>query len=905
MSKTTAHIISHSHWDREWYLPFEKHRYYLVKLMDDLLEKLENDPEYKSFHLDGQTIAVDDYLEIKPEKRELVEKYIKENRIIIGPWYILQDAFLTSAEANVRNLIIGMHDSEKIGSYSKLGYFPDTFGIYGQAPQMLQQAGISTATFGRGVKPTGFNNTVSDNVNFESPYSELEWQSPDGSSVLGILLANWYSNGNEIPASKEEAKKFWDQKLADAKKYASTPHLLFMNGCDHQPLQKDLPEAIRMAKELYPEVEFVHSNFEDYMEEVQKHLPENLQTVEGELRNQRTDGWSTLVNTASARIYLKQMNHLCQIKLERIAEPLSTFAYMLGEEYPEDYLRFAWKQLMQNHPHDSICGCSVDEVHEEMVTRFKKVDQMTDMIIQEQALKLVDKIDTSAPEGYENAKPLVILNSVGHQRHAVIEKLVDIERVYFRDMPVPLTKVPDYLKEKPLPELAIVNAAGETLPATITDAGVEFGYDLPDDAFRQPYFARKVKVVFATDQLPAFGYQTYYLVEKQSAIQEEWMIENDRVMENKYLRISIHDNGSFDIEHKQSGKSYYNVGGYENTSDIGNEYMFKMGVNEKPYTTSELEANIKVIENNTARAAIEITHQWEIPASAAAELEDLKDRLVWHTNRDVERSEEMTTLVLKTSLTLEKDAKGLAVKVTINNTAKDHRLRMLFPTGLQTNHHLAESAFEIVERPNKPEAEWTNPSFDHHQQTFASLSDGENGLTVATKGLHEYEILENETTLAVTVLRAVSELGDWGYFPTPEAQCLGEQTAELYIIPHEGDAIEARAYEQAYDFQTPAICIQTEEKSGSLPVNGSYMNWESDGLVFTSLKKGETQEDIFMRFYNPSNTDKSLSIDNPYAAHYYESNIIEEKLENVGESYTNLPVSKYKIITVAMEGAEK
>ncbi|CAM4129105.1 alpha-mannosidase [Lederbergia lenta] len=900
MSKTTAHIISHSHWDREWYLPFEKHRYYLVKLMDDLLEKLESDPEYKSFHLDGQTIAVDDYLEIKPEKRELLKKYIEENKIIIGPWYILQDAFLTSAEANVRNLIIGMHDAEKFGSFSKLGYFPDTFGVYGQAPQMLQQAGISTATFGRGVKPTGFNNMVSDSVNFESPFSELEWQSPDGSSVLGILLANWYSNGNEVPTSEEEAKQFWEQKLADARKYASTPHLLYMNGCDHQPLQKDLPEAIRMAKDLYPEIDFVHSNFADYMEAVQKNLPENLQTVQGELRNQRTDGWSTLVNTASARIYLKQMNHLCQIKLERLAEPLSTFAYMLGEEYPEDYLRFAWKQLMQNHPHDSICGCSVDEVHEEMVTRFKKVDQMTDMIIQEQIEKLTNKIEINAPAGYSHAKPLVVFNTVGHERHTVIEKVIDYERVYFRDMS--FTKIPDYLKGKVLPELAIVNASGEVQAASIEDAGVEFGYDLPDDAFRQPYFARKLKLTFATDKLPAMGYQTYFLVEKQEATEEVLMIKNDRVIENNHLKISVHSNGSYDIEHKGSGKTYYHVGGYENTSDIGNEYMFKKGTNEKPYTTSALKANIQILENNAARAMMEITHKWEIPVSAAAELEDMKDRLVWHRDREAGRSEKMTTLVLKTILTLGKESEGLAVKVTIDNTAKDHRLRVLYPTSLQTDHHLAESAFEIVQRPNKPEVEWENPSFDHHQQSFASLSDGEFGLTVATKGLHEYEVLEDQTTLAVTVLRSVSELGDWGYFPTPEAQCLGTQTAEWFVIPHEGNAIEAKVYEQAYDFQTPVVCRQAEIKAGSIPTNNSFINWNSDGLVFTSLKMGEKQDDIIMRFYNPADAEKYLSIESPHIADYYTSNIIEEKLDKVGETYANIPVSKYKIMTVAMEG---
>ena len=89
--KTTVHIISHSHWDREWYQSFEKHRMKLIELVDNILEKAENDPEFGGFFLDGQTIALDDYLEVRPEKREQVEKCVREGKIQTGPWYILQD----------------------------------------------------------------------------------------------------------------------------------------------------------------------------------------------------------------------------------------------------------------------------------------------------------------------------------------------------------------------------------------------------------------------------------------------------------------------------------------------------------------------------------------------------------------------------------------------------------------------------------------------------------------------------------------------------------------------------------------------------------------------------------------------------------------------------------------------
>src|SRR5699024_8490829 len=234
-----------------------------------------------------------------------------------------------------------------------------------------------------GVKPTGFNNTVIESDSFESPYSEMVWNSPDGSSVYGILFANWYCNGNEVPTNETEAKPYWTQRLEGLEKYASSPHMLLMNGCDHQPIQQDLSKAIDLANDMYPEINFKHSNFNDYIEALTNTLPDDLTEVNGELRSQKTDGWGTLVNTASARMYLKQMNRKVETMLEQVAEPLATFAHLSGHQYDHDIFEYAWKTLMQNHPHDSICGCSVDEVHRENVSRFEKAEAVAKSIIDE------------------------------------------------------------------------------------------------------------------------------------------------------------------------------------------------------------------------------------------------------------------------------------------------------------------------------------------------------------------------------------------------------------------------------------------------------------------------------------------------------------------------------------------
>ena len=131
MENVVVHIISHSHWDREWYLPFESHRMQLVELFDNLFDLFENDPEFKSFHLDGQTIVLDDYLEIRPENRDKVQRYIDEGKLKIGPFYILQDDYLISSEANVRNTLIGQAECAKWGKSTQIGSLPRYLWKYG------------------------------------------------------------------------------------------------------------------------------------------------------------------------------------------------------------------------------------------------------------------------------------------------------------------------------------------------------------------------------------------------------------------------------------------------------------------------------------------------------------------------------------------------------------------------------------------------------------------------------------------------------------------------------------------------------------------------------------------------------------------------------------------------------
>jgi alpha-mannosidase len=274
-----------------------------------------------------------------------------------------------------------------------------------------------------------------------------------------------------------------------------------------------------------------------------------------------------------------------------------------------------------------------------------------------------------------------------------------------------------------------------------------------------------------------------------------------------------------------------------------------------------------------------------IPVSADDQLTIEQNHLIWHKERESGRSREMTTIMLQSVVTLEKGMKGPIFKLTINNQATDHRLRVLFPTGLQTETHQADSIFEIVTRPNTPEKEWENPSFCHHQQRFSSLAGNEIGLTVATAGLQEYEILPSDGTIALTVLRATAELGDWGYFPTPEAQCLGIQTAEWQVISHESDVITSKAFVDAYQYKIPLQVTQTSVHKGTLPTDYKFMKWESEGLAWTSMKMAEERDDVMIRWFNPAPASKMLKASLQPEFISYKSQILEEQTHASSDQY--------------------
>jgi mannosylglycerate hydrolase len=393
---STLHLISHTHWDREWYLTFQQFRMKLVHLIDGLLEILENDPDYKYYLLDGQTIILEDYLQIRPEREAELTHLINNGRILIGPWYISPDEFLLSPESHVRNLLEGNRLCQKFGGKMAVGYLPDTFGHIGQLPQILLGFGIDSACTWRGLS--------------DQPL-ELAWHAPDGSTILLSYLRESYGNAANLSTNHPEKFIQEVQELSRSlAPHSVTGQILLMHGIDHMEPSKDLTKAIHAYQRKSHPDELHHSNLPLYVEAVRSQINAKeikLPAIAGELRSSKSS--PLLPNVLSTRIWLKQRNHECENQLIKWVEPLSAWVSVLNppptfsktEQSTHPFLaeqksiiRYAWKMLMQNHPHDSICGTSIDQVHKEMRTRFDQVDQISQELTVQNLELISDRINT-------------------------------------------------------------------------------------------------------------------------------------------------------------------------------------------------------------------------------------------------------------------------------------------------------------------------------------------------------------------------------------------------------------------------------------------------------------------------------------------------------------------------------
>jgi len=873
LPKHTIHVVSHSHWDREWYMPFERHRRRLVQLIDAVLEAFDSNPDFKHFHLDGQSIILADYLEIRPANEERLHAAIQAGELAVGPWYVQADEFLVSGEAAVRNLMHGLRVAEHFGDPLMVGYLPDAFGHISQMPQILQGFGIDTAVFGRGISK--WNEGADDEEESEARgfKSELLWRAPDGSDVLGIFLANWYNNAMAIPAKPSEAVEFVKKARDACRKYATTSHLLLMNGADHQPVQLNVPEAIAAADEGLSEDRVIHSSIAAHIEGVKADI-DRPQTKTGEMRHEHSDGWRTLANTLSNRLYEKRANWGCQTRLENWAEPFGAFAWLLGGADESDMLRHAWKLLLHNHPHDSICGCSTDVVHREMDVRFLKCQQIADEVMRDACQAIADGVDTSAAP--EDAAAIVVFNPLNVAQEEMVVAQVD------------------FPEDEEFDDLIVEDADGTEVRSHVEqDLGVVWDYELPDDAFRRSFKRHRARVAFVAS-VPACGYAVYHV--SPADLEDDWSEEEElkgiqglRVFENESLLVEIAPDGTLGIEQIAGPPGFSDLNLFQDSTDVGDAYVYRAPEQDEVLAPDPSMVDIEPVAANEVYVQYEVYHTIDLPR---------------YVHRHARRRG--GPLALTSRLTLARGVPRLDVRTVFENTHNNHRLRALFPTDIDADYASADGQFDIVKRRIVPHSRWTNPSNCQPQQRFVDVSEQSHGLTIANRGLPEYEVLRDDrNTIALTLLRCTGEIGDWGVFPTPGGQCHGWHTAEYSIIPHGGPLEESGAHIEARKFNAPLEAVQTGAHGGRLPARASLLSVTPERLVLSAVKKRERGDGLIVRAYNPFDTPAHAVVESLFTIRSaYRTNLNEQRQEELAvgsDGAVPVQIGGKQIVTLELE----
>ncbi len=868
----TVYLVPHTHWDREWYAPFQHFRIRLVQLIDRLLALLERDPNYTHFSLDGQSVVLQDYLEIRPENRERLQQQIRRGRIGVGPWYVLPDEFLVSGESLIRNLQMGHRIATEYGRVQKVGYIPDTFGHISQLPQILRGFGINNAMHFRGLDETGL-------------LAELWWRSPDGSCVLLRHLPTYAGYTNAAVLSRDLDQAIGDlQSLAREEARRATTHLLLaMNGVDHMEAREDVPELVRRANERSPGLTFVQGSLEGYMDALEAAVDgSKLQVVCGELRdtNRTPNRWlmRVLPNILSSRIYIKMQNQEAQTWLERWAEPWSALMWTQGEDYPAALLWKAWEWLLQNHPHDSIGGCSVDPVHSQMETRFAWAVEIAEMVTAQRFHLLANQIDLSGLDEHQAA--VILYNGLAWDWDGVVSVDMDIPVDLLRRWavarlpvrPERLTADMDYVEvyrwrpalewggSPPLPDpefrgLTLRSlVSGEEVPLQIESRSPTMtvhplGTGL---SFRQVV---RVRASFPA-HVPPYGYAVYAV--RPEPLPNPIPLDAPPLheLENEFLRVRIRPNGGLAVTDKATGIEFTDLGFFEDGGDCGDGYTYSYPAEDQVFTTWGLAPNISRLAAGPVVHRYQIDYEWTLPAG----LDETRRR----------RQEARVHCPLSVVVSLAEKSHRVELQVTFENRARDHRLRMVFPSDLAVQSSCSETQFDVVTRPVHPRPVprdvWIeDPPATYPQLSWMDISDGTRGLCLINQGLPEYQVLDSgRREVAITLLRAVGWLaagpelqtavnGAGPTMPTPEGQVQRTLTFRLAIHPHTGKWDEAEVWRQAHEHNVPPRCITVADRHpGNRPAADSLLRLEGSNIILSAVKRAENLDGLIVRAHNPS-----------------------------------------------------
>jgi mannosylglycerate hydrolase len=845
-TRRRVHIVPHTHWDREWYRSFQSFRLRLVDLLDRLIPQMEDDPAYARFLLDGQLAVVDDYLAVRPKAEEPLRRLVGSGRISIGPWYTLPDEFLVSGETLVRNLQRGLRVADRFGGAMAVGYLPDMFGHVAQMPQILAGFGFEHAVVWRGV-PAAIDR------------SGFWWQAPDGSAVRAEYLPQGYGNGSALPddagafvAALDGFARQWGDLLVGP--------LLWMNGTDHQMPQPWLGRVVGEANALQDDLDLRIVSMPEHLATV---ATEALPTWRGELRAGARA--NLLMGVTSNRVDVRQAAARAERAVERLAEPLSAL-FLPADRWPAALLDEAWRDLILNSAHDSVCACSIDEVSDAVLHRYAEASDIADGLADRALAHLAARVRHDGP---------LIVNPTSRPRSGLVRLTLagadappgtqvlwaqPAEAVLLEGPPelvVPAAEELEWMRT--ITGFSLESAGGEALvsarrqgPGSLVSPDTRVALATLDEAgpvrlrVRRP---AEVTVLAPVDEVAGFGWKGWTADGAGASVEPVSLVEGAAgggpTLANGLVTVAVDPTaGTFAVD------GHPGLGRLVDGGDCGDTYNWCPPARDTLVDEPE-SVDVAVFERGPLRARIRVAARYRWPARA----EGLEER-----TGEVEHE-------VVTQLELRAGERALRVETTIDNRSRDHRLRAHFPLPTPTATSRAETAFGTVDRGLEAEGGPTEAPLP----TYPALRFVQaGGLTLVHDGVAEYELVGVEDgrapELALTLLRCTGMLSQVPMTtrPLPAGPLIRLEGPQLQKRVTRSYAVavgEVDPFALADDVLVPLQVVEPSEASGGgdadLPAAGSALAVEG-AVVSAVAREGGA---LTVRVFNPHDEPAEVRID--------------------------------------------
>ena len=790
-------LVSHFHWDREWYRTFEDFRSRLVGAVDAVLDLCAADPGYR-FVLDGQAVVLEDYLEVRPERRGELEAGVREGRLAVGPWYVQPDSLLPSGEAHVRNLLHGRAVAGLIGPVSQVAYVPDSFGHPAQFPQLFAGFGLAPFVYWRG---------NGDEIDRLGPV--WRWRAPDGTEVVAWHLTDGYFGAagldDDAGVAAGRLAEVVDRRAADG-----ADPVLLMNGFDHLPPDGHTgPVVAALGHRLGDGVEVQRVLLDEAVALLDG---DDAGTFEGPLLGGRIA--NQLPGVWSARLPLKLRNRACETELTGWTEPWAAIGLTLGLPDERPALRSAWRALLRNQAHDSVGGCSLDRVAEQMLGRYDTALELGTTTTRRVLEQLAGR-DVTGVVPFAEDHEVVVFNPSPHPRTGLVR--------------VPLDGLPPWkvsLDRFDLHPLAlqppdagwVVDGSPARVVPSPDPARVRF---LPDTA--------PLDLEFVATDVPALGCRRYRVGRGPAAPD---VVDGGREVAVGDVAVRAADDGTLTVT--LGGRAYEGLFGLEDHGDRGDSYDFDpVGEATSP---AVVDVRVERIVSPTGVARLRVDREVRLPIGLAG--------------GDEARAGEVVGCRLALEAVLVPGVAAVDVAVRFDNRARDHRLRLRFPTGAPVEAFTAATTFDAARRSTTPVdgSNWIHPPV----RTFPCQGwVAANGLVVGAPGLPEAEVAPDGTVL-VTLVRSIGWLSRFDVHTRPLPA--GPE------MPVTGGQVQGPVEARVVLAADPAVVSEVElglrgVLGGAAPLleaGRSLLTLEPPSLVLSACKPAEDGDGLVVRVLNPT-----------------------------------------------------